>query len=631
MDEAHNTSEIRASKAFGLLQQPKILEWKWDNITMDFITKLPRSKSGHDTIWVIVGRLTKSAHFLAMREDYSIEKLARLYIDAIVARHEVPMSIISDRDGQFTSRLWQILQKALGMRLDMSMAYYPQTDGQSERTIKTLEDMLRACVIDFGGSWDVHLPLAEFYYNNSYHSSIRCAPFEALYGRKCRSPVLWAEIGESRLIGPELVQETTDKVILIKERLKAARDFQNSYVGNTQEIKVDKTLCFVEEPVEIFNRKVKSLKRSMIPIVKVHWNSKRGHEDFMKTSIHTCSLSKLSMEVLVEVEYINGCRFRQAAADSNKQRTEDSDGNRQQLIQTAPQSADITNQTISDAERGKTRRNQMDAELDVTNITRQPEPFKPVVSRAEVQEEGIIQLGGGHYEKNKDFVLESRGVSRHSREDYRAWVEFRNHSKLSLARVVQLGTTVQFGKSLIISLWFDPVDCHDYPCRGYHVISCVDLLFAIYLPIGIGIVIGIGIIMGIGIELEDWIIVGCYLLHLGNNTCYSSAQFHMIMYGYTFDYVSGSGFFLFCALHLFESVAALSAAVCLFCSRSSTYLCYSMLCTWLICSLSTSVRTSLLLNLYLSAALCLPLFEGVWHCGALTTPFWKSSMGAAVG
>ncbi|GJU92914.1 reverse transcriptase domain-containing protein [Tanacetum coccineum] len=216
----------------GLLQQPEIPEWKWDKITMDFITKLPRSKSGNDTIWVIVDRLTKSAHFLAIREDYSTEKLAKIYVDEIVARHGVPVSIISDRDGRFTSRCWQTVQKALGTRLDMSTAYHPQTDGQSERTIQTLEDMLRACVIDFGGSWDVHLPLAEFSYNNSYHSSIKCAPFEALYGRKCRSPVLWAEIGESSLIGPELIQETTDKVVLIKEKLKAARDRQKSYADN---------------------------------------------------------------------------------------------------------------------------------------------------------------------------------------------------------------------------------------------------------------------------------------------------------------------------------------------------------------------------------------------------------------
>ncbi|GJZ29957.1 reverse transcriptase domain-containing protein [Tanacetum coccineum] len=216
----------------GLLQQPEIPEWKWESITMDFITKLPRTRNGHDAIWVVVDRLTKSAHFLAIREDYSTEKLARLYTDEIVARHGVPVSIISDRDARFTSRLWQTFQKALGTRLDMSTAYHPQTDGQSERTIQTLEDMLRACVIDFGGSWDVHLPLAEFSYNNSYHTSIRCAPFEALYGRKCRSPVLWAEIGEGSLIGPELVQETTDKVVVIKEKLKAARDRQKSYADN---------------------------------------------------------------------------------------------------------------------------------------------------------------------------------------------------------------------------------------------------------------------------------------------------------------------------------------------------------------------------------------------------------------
>ncbi|GJQ90931.1 putative reverse transcriptase domain-containing protein [Tanacetum coccineum] len=133
------------------------------------------------------------------------------------------------RDGRFTSHLWQAFQKALGTRLDMSTAYHPQTDGQSERTIQTLEDMLRACVMDFGGSWDTHLPLIEFSYNNSYHTSIKCAPFEALYGRKCRSPVIWTEVGESQLIGPEIVQETTEKIVQIKERLKTARSRQKSY------------------------------------------------------------------------------------------------------------------------------------------------------------------------------------------------------------------------------------------------------------------------------------------------------------------------------------------------------------------------------------------------------------------
>ncbi|GJZ18816.1 reverse transcriptase domain-containing protein [Tanacetum coccineum] len=323
----------------GLLQQPEIPEWKWENITMDFITKLPRIRNGHDAIWVVVDRLTKSTHFLAIREDYSTEKLVRVYTDEIVARHGVPMSIILDYDARFTSQLWQTFQKALGTRLDMSTAYHPQTDGQSERTIQTLEDMLRACVIDFSGSWDVHLPLAEFSYNNSYHTSIRCAPFEALYGRKCRSPVLWAEIREGSLIGPELVQETTDKVVAIKERLQAARDRQKSYADNRRkslefeilerigpvayrlrlleelsgvhdtfhvstlkncladaslhvplnEIKVDITLRFIEESVEVLDREIKSLKRSKISLVKVRWDSKRGPEftwerkDFMKS------------------------------------------------------------------------------------------------------------------------------------------------------------------------------------------------------------------------------------------------------------------------------------------------------------------------------------------------------------
>nr|GEW35403.1 putative reverse transcriptase domain-containing protein [Tanacetum cinerariifolium] len=219
-------------RPLGLLQQPEIPEWKWDKITMDFITKLPRSKSEHDLIWVIVDILTKSAHFLATREDYSIDKLARLYIDEIVARHGVPVLIILDRDRRVTSHCWKIGQKTLETRLDMSTTYHPQTDEQSERMIQTLKDMLRAGVIDFGGNLDVHLPLAEFSNNNSYHSSIRCALFEALYGRKCRPLVLWAEIRESSLIGPELVQETTDKVVLIKEKLKAVRDCQKSYTDN---------------------------------------------------------------------------------------------------------------------------------------------------------------------------------------------------------------------------------------------------------------------------------------------------------------------------------------------------------------------------------------------------------------
>ncbi|GJX16801.1 putative reverse transcriptase domain-containing protein [Tanacetum coccineum] len=290
---------------------------------MDFVTKLPRTSSGHDTIWVIVDRLTKSAHFLPMREDYKMDRLARLYLNEIVARHDVPISIISDRDSRFTSRFWQTMQEALGTRLDMSMAYHPQTDGQSERTIQTLEDMLRACVLDFRGSWDVHLPSVEFSYNNSYHSSVRCAPFKALYGRKYRSPIMWTEVREGKLIGPELVEETTKKISQIKDRLKAAHDrvvrfgkkekltprfvgpfeiiasvspvayrlrlpeehngvHYTFYVSNLKkcladptlqipldEIRVDAKLNFVEEPVKILEREFKKLKHSRISIVKV--------------------------------------------------------------------------------------------------------------------------------------------------------------------------------------------------------------------------------------------------------------------------------------------------------------------------------------------------------------------------
>nr|GEY61210.1 reverse transcriptase domain-containing protein [Tanacetum cinerariifolium] len=171
---------------------------------MDFVTKLPKTSIGQDTIWVIVDRLIKSAHFLPMKETNSIEKLMRQYLKEAVSRHGVPVSIISDRNNKFTSHFWKSLNKALGTQLDLSKAYHPQTDGQSKRTIQTLEDMLRACVIDFRKGWDRHLPLVEFSYNNSYHTSIKAASFEALYGRKCRSPICGAEVGDAQLTGPEL-------------------------------------------------------------------------------------------------------------------------------------------------------------------------------------------------------------------------------------------------------------------------------------------------------------------------------------------------------------------------------------------------------------------------------------------
>nr|GFB92816.1 putative reverse transcriptase domain-containing protein [Tanacetum cinerariifolium] len=324
-------------KPSGLLVQPKIPEWKWENITMDFVTKLPKLSQGYDTIWVIVDRLTKSAIFTSIRETDPMDKLARIYLKE------------------------RSLQNALGTKLDMSTTYHPETDGQSERTIQTLEDMLRACAIDFGKGWVNHFPLVEFSYNNSYHASIKAAPFEALYGRKCRSSVCWTEVREAQIIGLELIQETTEKIVQIKQKMQAIRDRQKSYadlkrkpmefqvvdkvmlkvspwkgvvcfgkrgklnpryvgpfkvlervrdvaykldlleelsrvhntfrISNLKKCHADEPLAvpldglhfndklhFVEEPVEIMDREVKRLKRSRIPLVKVRWNSKRSLE-----------------------------------------------------------------------------------------------------------------------------------------------------------------------------------------------------------------------------------------------------------------------------------------------------------------------------------------------------------------
>ncbi|GJW22818.1 putative reverse transcriptase domain-containing protein [Tanacetum coccineum] len=155
----------------GLLVQPKILEWKWDNITMDFVTKLPKTSQGYYTIWVIVDRLTKSTIFTPMRETDPMDKLAKMYLTEVVARHGIPVLIICDCDPRFASNFWKSLQKALGTCLDMSTTYHPETDRQSKRTIQTLKDMLRACLIDFGKSWVDHLSLVEVSYNNSYHAA----------------------------------------------------------------------------------------------------------------------------------------------------------------------------------------------------------------------------------------------------------------------------------------------------------------------------------------------------------------------------------------------------------------------------------------------------------------------------
>ena len=189
---------------------------------MDFVTGLPWTQRQHDAIWVIVDRFKKSTHFLPVNVEDSPEKLAQLYVDEIVRLHGVLVSIVSDRDRRFTSRFWSYLQPTLGIRLHFSTTFHPQTDGQSERTIQMLEDMLRAYVMEFKGSWDTHLELMEFAYNNGHQASIEMAPFEALYGSKCRNPVCWDVVGERRPVGLELVQVTSEKVKVIRDNVKTA-------------------------------------------------------------------------------------------------------------------------------------------------------------------------------------------------------------------------------------------------------------------------------------------------------------------------------------------------------------------------------------------------------------------------
>ncbi|RVW66686.1 Transposon Ty3-I Gag-Pol polyprotein [Vitis vinifera] len=309
--------KVEHQRPAGLLQPLPIPEWKWDNITMDFVIGLPRTRSKKNGVWVIMDRLTKSAHFLAMKTTDSMNSLAKLYIQEIVRLHGIPVSIVSDRDPKFTSQFWQSLQRALGNQLNFRTAFHLQTDGQSERVIQILEDMLRACVLDFGGNWADYLPLAEFAYNNNYQSSISMAPYEALYGRPCRSPLCWIEMGESHLLGPEIVQENTEKIQLIKEKLKTAQDRQKSYadkrrrplefeerdwvfvkvsprrgifrfgkkgklaprkctpdptwVVDLQEVQISEDTSYVEEPLRILEVGEHRFRNKVIPTVKVWW------------------------------------------------------------------------------------------------------------------------------------------------------------------------------------------------------------------------------------------------------------------------------------------------------------------------------------------------------------------------
>jgi hypothetical protein len=210
-------------KSVGILQPLSIPMWKWDDITMDFIVGLPLTARKKDSIWVIVDRLTKAAHFIAVHATYSVQQYAELYMDQIVRLRGIQKTIIFDRGTQFVALFWEQLHECLGTKLIRSSSYHPQTDGQTERINQILEDMLRANILHFDNNWDKCLSLAEITYNNSYQGSLKMAPFDALYGRRCRTPLNWSETGERTLFGLDLVKDAEEKVQVIRENWKMAQ------------------------------------------------------------------------------------------------------------------------------------------------------------------------------------------------------------------------------------------------------------------------------------------------------------------------------------------------------------------------------------------------------------------------
>jgi hypothetical protein len=203
---------------------------------MDFIVGLPRTQAGYDSIWVIVDRLTKVAHFIPVKTIYSGAKLAELYMSRIMCLHGVPKKIASDRGSQFTSKFWEKLHVSMDTKLNFSSTYHPQMDGQTERTNKILEDMLWACALKYGKRWDKSLPYAEFSYNNSYQASIKMAPYEALYGRQYRTPLFWSQTGEGQVFRPEVLKDAEKQVQMVCESLKVAQSRQKSYADKRRDL-----------------------------------------------------------------------------------------------------------------------------------------------------------------------------------------------------------------------------------------------------------------------------------------------------------------------------------------------------------------------------------------------------------
>jgi hypothetical protein len=229
-----NCQRVKAERQrpAGLLQPLKVPQWKWEEISMDFIVGLPTTQSGYDSIWVIINRFSKVAHFILVKTTYKGAKLVELYISRIMCLHGVPKQIVSDRGTQFMSWFWEKLHEAMETRLNFSSAYHPQTDGQTERVNQILEDMLRACGLKDSKSWDKCLLYAEFSYNNSYQKSVKMSPFEVLYGRKCRTPLFWNELGENQVFGPETLREAKKHVHIVREILQLAQSRQKSYTDH---------------------------------------------------------------------------------------------------------------------------------------------------------------------------------------------------------------------------------------------------------------------------------------------------------------------------------------------------------------------------------------------------------------
>jgi hypothetical protein len=207
-------------------------EWKWEEIAIDFIVGLPRTQSGYDSIWVIVDRLTKVAHFIPIKTTYSGSQLTELYMSRIVCLHGVPKKIVSNRGTHFTLKFRERLQETLDTQLRFCSAYHSQTEGQTKRVNQILEDMLRACALQYGRSWDKSLSYAEFSCNDSYQESLKMAPFEMLYGRRCQTPLFCSEARERKVFGPDIFQEAKKKVCIVRENLQVAQSRQKSYADD---------------------------------------------------------------------------------------------------------------------------------------------------------------------------------------------------------------------------------------------------------------------------------------------------------------------------------------------------------------------------------------------------------------